>query len=78
MGSHEALQGWAATAGVSLTATVDKLVEDAERQRFWEAMDAYHAELRDSPEALADYKAESNSLAGPVADGLAEWPWEEE
>ena len=77
-GSHETLRRWAAASGASLVATVDKLVDDTERQRFWEAIDAYHAELRDNPAALAEYKAESDSLAGPVADGLDEWPWEEE
>ena len=55
---------------------MDKLIDDAERQKFWDEMDAYHAELRDNAEALAAYKAESDALAGPVADGLEDWPWE--
>jgi hypothetical protein len=75
--SHESLRRWAAQHGCSLVAAVDQLVEEAERERFWEEMDAYHATLRENPQALAEYQAESEALEGPVADGLEQWPWEE-
>jgi hypothetical protein len=76
--SHATIQRFATERGTSLIAAVDRLVEEAERSRFWDGMDAYHAALRDNPQALADYRVESEALEGPIADGLDEWPWEAE
>ncbi len=76
--SYAALCRFASERGTSLIATVDQLVEEAECDRFWEAMDAYFAALQGDPRVLADYQAESEALATAVADGLDEWPWEED
>jgi hypothetical protein len=72
------LKAWAERHDRSLTDELDRVVEEIRRKRFHErASDAY-AQLREDEEAWDEHQKERDVWATTTADGLKEYPYEED
>jgi hypothetical protein len=70
--TRETLREIARSDEESMQAVMEKAVEEYRRKRFFEAVDADYARLRDDPEAWDAYQAELKAWDTTLMDGLAE------
>jgi hypothetical protein len=72
--THEILRELADKSNETMTAIVDKAVQELQRKRFWEDFNASCAAVQASPEAWADLQQEDRAWESTLADGLENEP----
>ncbi len=68
--THEALRELAAQSGETMQAILDKAVEDYQRQRFFDELNAGYAALRADPKAWQEELEERAAWDVTLLDGL--------
>jgi predicted DNA-binding protein len=68
--TRDRLNRISAERGISAGEVVDELVSTAEDRALIEAMERHYKELRDNPEAWAEFKAEGAAWDATAGDGL--------
>jgi predicted transcriptional regulator len=76
--AHDTLRELAAKTNTTMAAIVEVAVREYQKRKYWEEYHAAYEALRANPEAWADYQEEIKAWDCTLADGLKDWPYDQD